>query len=314
MDQFKNFLQELSSNTKINFSITYEDGNEIFKSKGFVESSDILYIPISICKNRAGINLESKFKACSKLLKYTIENKYKELYLTKEQILMEILEGKNVSNDEVSSSIPFLSKGCFLFLVYVEKNIQEALAVIKQIYRDQEVISIIDDNKIIVLGVFSETSEHAKSIKEAINSNLFLNCKISFSNIFHDKYEMVSAFNESKEAMIFGDVYSLREDILDYNKLIFEKIVYNLDSELKQKLLNNFAGKFNEFDYEMINTIEEFFNCGLNITDASRKLYVHRNTLIYRLCKIEKETGFDIKNFKNATVFIIAFLVWRESK
>lgn len=314
MNQFRNFLQELSSNTKINFSITYEDGNEIFKSKDFVESSDIIYIPISICKNRAGINLESKFKACSKLLKYTIENKYKELYLTKEQILMEILEGKNVSNDEVFSSIPFLSKGCFLFLVYVEKSIQEALAIIKQIYRDQEVISIINDNKIIVVGVFSETWEHAKSIKEAINSNLFLNCKISFSNIFHDKYEMVSAFNESKQAMLFGNIYSLKEDILDYNKLLFEKVVYSLDLELKQKLLNNFSEKFNEFDYEMINTIEEFFDCGLNITDAARNLYVHRNTLIYRLSKIEKETGFDIKNFKDATVFIIAFLVWRESK
>lgn len=314
MEQFKSFLQELSGNTKINFSITYEDGNVVFKSKAFVENSNMTSVPIYIYKNRARINLENKFSVCSDLLKYTIENKYKELYLTKEQILLDILDGKNISNDKVSSIIPFLPKGCFLLLINVEKNLHEALSLIKQIYKEQDVISLISEDNIIVIGIFSEVSEHAKSIKDAINSNLFLKCRISFSNICHDKSEVIAAFNESKQAMIFGNVYSLKEDILDYNKLLFEKVVYNLDEKIKQELLDNFKRKFNEFDYEMINTIEEFFNCGLNITDAARKLYIHRNTLIYRLCKIEKETGFDIRNFKEATVFVIAFLVWRENK
>lgn len=314
MEQFKSFLQELSSNTKINFSITYEDGSVVFKSEDFVENSHMTSVPIYMSKNRARINLESKFSVCSDLLKYTIEDKYKELYLTKEQILIDILHGKNVTNDKLSNIIPFLSKGCFLLLINVEKNLYEALSLIKQIYKEQDVISLISDDNIIVIGVFSEVREHAKSIKDAINSNLFLKCSISFGNICHDRSEIIAAFNESKQAMLFGNVYSLKEDILDYNKLLFEKIVYNLDLKIKQELLNNFKQKFNEFDYEMINTIEEFFNCGLNITDAARKLYIHRNTLIYRLSKIEKETGFDIKNFKEATVFVIAFLVWREDK
>lgn len=64
----------------------------------------------------------------------------------------------------------------------------------------------------------------------------------------------------------------------------------------------------------MINTIDEFVKTGLNISESARKLYIHRNTLIYRLDKIKKETGFDIRNFKEATVFITAFLVWREVK
>lgn len=314
MEQFKNFLQELSSDTKIDFNITYEDGNVIFESNAFVENSNMISVPIYICKNKARINLENKFQVCSKLLKYTIENKYKELYLTEEQILIDILEGRNVSNDIISSSIPFLSEGCFLLLISVDKNIQEAFSLIKQIYKEQNVISIINENKIILIGNFPEVNEHAKSVKEAINSNLFLKCKISFGTVAHNKYEIIEAYSESKQAMLFGNVYSLKEDILDYNKLLFEKIVYNIDSNLKNSILNNFKEKFDEFDYEIINTIEEFFNCGLNITDAARKLYVHRNTLIYRLSKIEKETGFDIKNFKDATVFVIAFLVWREGK
>lgn len=315
MEQFKNFLQDLSDNTKINFSITSEDGNVIFLSKGFVENSNIISVPVYICKNRAEINLEQKFSSCSNLLKYIIENKYKELYLTKDQILLDMLNGKDVSNDKVSHIIPFLLQGCFVLLVSVDKNIHEALALIKQIYKDQEnIVSLINDDKIILIGSFTEVSEHTKSIRDAINSNLFIKCKISFGNICYNKAELIKVFNESKEAMLFGKIYSLKEDILDYNKLLFEKVVYYLDIKIKQELMNTFKKKFNEFDYEMINTIEEFLNCGLNITDAARKLYIHRNTLIYRLCKIQKETGFDIRNFKDATVFVIAFLVWRENK
>nr|WP_241393066.1 helix-turn-helix domain-containing protein [Clostridium tetanomorphum] len=73
-----------------------------------------------------------------------------------------------------------------------------------------------------------------------------------------------------------------------------------------------FSYKFDHFDGEIITTIEEFIKSDLNISDAAKKLFIHRNTLIYRLDKIYKETGFDIRNFKEASVFIIAFLVWKE--
>jgi DNA-binding PucR family transcriptional regulator len=90
--------------------------------------------------------------------------------------------------------------------------------------------------------------------------------------------------------------------------------VYSLDPKFKNEFLDSFKSKFNTFDSEIIFTIEEFVDCGLNISDAAKKLYIHRNTLIYRLDKIKKETGFDIRNFKEATVFIIGFLIWKESK
>lgn len=94
--------------------------------------------------------------------------------------------------------------------------------------------------------------------------------------------------------------------------MLFEKIVLNINKEIKDELLLKLKDKFDLFDKEIIDTIDEFVNSGLNISDAARKLYIHRNTLIYRLDKINKETGFDIRNFKEATVFVIAFLIWKE--
>ncbi|HCW05292.1 MAG TPA: hypothetical protein DGK91_12705 [Clostridium sp.] len=96
--------------------------------------------------------------------------------------------------------------------------------------------------------------------------------------------------------------------------MILEKIVYNISSEMKKELGDSFSDKFTAFDSEVINTIEEFVNSGLNISDASRRLYIHRNTLIYRLDKIYKDTGYDIRNFKQATVFYMAFLIWKENR
>ena len=66
------------------------------------------------------------------------------------------------------------------------------------------------------------------------------------------------------------------------------------------------------FDNEMIRTIEVFFRCGLNLSDAAKELYIHRNTLIYRLDKIEKYTAYDIRNFNNAVLFKVVFFIWKE--
>jgi DNA-binding PucR family transcriptional regulator len=142
---------------------------------------------------------------------------------------------------------------------------------------------------------------------------LYCKCYVSYGSIIYNVKDIKKAYEESKECITLSRSFGIKEDIFFYDKILFEKIVYNITPPVKQELLVRFKEKFNSFDSELINTIEEFVNCDLNISDAARKLYVHRNTLIYRLDKITKETGFDIRNFKEAAVFIIAFLVWKEN-
>gem|GEM_PF-563090 len=312
MKDIMNFLQDLSKNTGIKFRLITEDGAIIFSSESFIENSDMIYISVNMGSEKARIHLEKKFKECASILKYTIEDKYRDIYLKKERIISDILDGKDVSDEMVHKSIAFLDSGCNLFLVKTKGNIHEAIDVIKEIYRKYDVITMIYHDDIIVIGSFDEIKEHAKAIKETINSNLFCKCYVSYGNVAHNKYGIERAFHESQQSMMLSEKFSVREEVLDYNKLLFEKIVYSLDTKLKQEFLNKFEAKFNDFDSEMISTIDEFINCGLNTSDAARKLYVHRNTLIYRLDKIKKETGFDIRNFREATVFTISFLVWRE--
>lgn len=314
MYNFKSYLQDLSEGTGIKFNLTGEDGTVYYDSN--VESTDceIFEFNVVLGKQKAEVKTEKKYEICTPLLKYSIENKYRELFSMREQSLIDILEGKEVGIDKLDKNFSFLSKGCTLFLVSVDGSRYEALSIIKQLYNEQDVISMIYGDNIVVIGNFDEVIEHAQSIKESIVSDLYCKCFVSFSEMVFNAEGIKKAFNDAKECMTLGRKFDIKGEIYDYTKMLFEKVVYNINSTVKKELLDKFKDKFSIFDNEMINTIEEFVNCGLNISDASRKLYIHRNTLIYRLDKIEKDTGYDIRDFKQATVFIIAFLVWKESR
>lgn len=314
MYEFNDFLQELGENAGISFKLTGENGKVIYASNSYVEDCDKIYFPVYLGKNKNVVSICKGNESCVKILKYTIENKYKELYSVKEQYIINLLETSEVDKDKLENEEIFISNKSSLFIVSISGSRYEGINIIEQMYNDENVISIIYKGSIIVIGCFEDPYEHAVSIRDAIISNLFCECTISYGRTINDEYELKEAYKEAKEALVLGKKFSLKEGVLNYNKLLFEKIVYNIDPNLKREFLDKFKEKFNQFDSEMINTIEEFIKSGLNISESARKLYIHRNTLIYRLDKIKKETGFDIRNFKEATVFITAFLVWKEIK
>lgn len=314
MYNFRSFLQDLSQSTGVNFSLTSEDGTAFYDGGYKFNNFGKFEFHVMLGKQKAKVVVDDKYEICTSLLKYAIENKYKELFSMREQCLIDILEGKEVGIDKLDKNFPFLSKGCTLFLVSVDGSRYEALNIIKQLYNDQDVISMIYGDNLVVMGNYDEVSEHAESIRESIISDLYCRCYVSFGAAAFSGEDIKKAYEVSKECMVLGKKYDIKGEIYDYTKMLFEKIVYSVDPRVKKDLMDSFKEKFNLFDSEMINTIEEFVNSGLNISDASRKLYIHRNTLIYRLDKIDKDMGYDIRDFKQATVFIIAFLVWKENR
>lgn len=313
MYNLQEFLQDIKRFTGIKFNLISEDGNIIFSGCEGADSKSATPTPVELGKQTADLYVPCEFEGCISLLKYIIENKYREQVSNRQQIICDILDGKVVAADRIEKSLDFINRGCTLFVVSVDVNRFEAITVINEIYNDEDVICAIYGDKIIVLGSFDEISEHAESIKESINSNTYCKCIVSYGDIFYNVDGIKKAYKDAVECIMLGSRFGIKNDIFIYNRMLFEKIVYNIDAVVKTELMKKFSEKFNLFDKEMVTTIEEFVNCGLNISDAARKLYIHRNTLIYRLDKINKETGFDIRNFKEATVFIIAFLVWKES-
>ena len=314
MYNFTEFLKDLSHSSNIPFNLVTEDGTTLYTSDLDIESSNITNFTIMLGRVKGIISLEKQYENCTSLLKYTIENKYIQNFLTKEQSVIDILENREISIDNINLNLPFLKNGCYILLISVDGSKYESLSVIKQIYDDEPVVSLIYNDNIIVIGDFIETEEHAESIKESISSDLYCKCYVSYGERAFDTKGLKKVYTEAKQCMELGKRFDIKDHIFSYNKMLFEKIVFNVESKIKQELLCMLKDKFDAFDSEMIVTIEQFVNCGLNISDAARKLYVHRNTLIYRLDKIKKETNFDIRDFKDTCVFLIAFLIWKENK
>lgn len=312
MHSFHYFLEELSHRTGITFSIVSEDGNDIYSEGSARDKSNDVSFRVMLGRSKALVSLPRQYEICAPLLKYTIEEKYGEFYTVRDQYLIDLLEGKQISSDKIERSIPFLKKGCTLFVVDVEGSHPEALNIIHQLYSEQEAISILYKDLLIILGVFEDIYDHALSIRESIVSDLYSNSSIGYGSVFTEAQDIRKAFEDGKDALFLKRNFGLKEEIIDYSKVQLEKVVYSVKSDIKDTLQMKLSGKLNTYDAEIITTIEEFINSGLNISDAAKKLYVHRNTLVYRLDKIHKDTGFDIRDFKEATVFIIAFLVWKE--
>lgn len=314
MYNFNGFLQELSSETGIKFNLISQEGMEMFNSLEGIKASQCITTQISLGKQSASLITEIENEKCTSLLKYTIERKYNELYYLKEQLIIDILEGTGVATEVVDNTLPFLLKEATLFLISVEGSLYEALNALKQLYDEESAVTIIYRDSLLMIGSFEEVDEHAKSIKESITSDLFSKCYISYANVPKGTCNLKSAYEDAKECLVIGKKYDIKDQIFDSASMIFEKAVYNISPKAKKELLDRFQSKFSSFDQDIINTIEEFVRCGLNISEAAKKLYIHRNTLIYRLDKISKDTGYDIRDFKQAAIFIIAFLIWKESR
>ena len=132
-------------------------------------------------------------------------------------------------------------------------------------------------------------------------------CK-SYHITYCDVYNyngLKKAYDKTLQGLQLAIKYGSKDIILDDKKLVLEEVIDSISEDMKNKIVNDFNSKISKLDSEMIRTIEVFFNCGLNLSESAKELYIHRNTLIYRLDKIQKMTSYDIREFNNAMIFKI---------
>jgi len=222
-----------------------------------------------------------------------------------------LLKNLSISKEKIKEVLPQIKEDTFLVTISLKEKLIEALDALKNIYNDTEVIILNYEDTIILIGVFEDINEHVSSINETICISLYEKCHISYCHILD--YEFLSdLYNENMYKINLGKKYNLSSMIFGQNSLLFEKIMDNLQQETKEKVLDNFNDSFSKLDEDMIKTIQVFFKLDLNLSEASKELYVHRNTLIYRLDKIQKYTDYDIRKFNDAALFKIAFFIWKQ--
>ncbi|MPQ43496.1 PucR family transcriptional regulator [Clostridium tarantellae] len=313
MCSFHNFISELYLNTQIPFYIQLEGEEEVKSPIAAIYGEELVKTNIEIGDKKGIIKTPKKYENCISLLKYCIENKLKEIYLRKEEAIINILDGKGINLSIFKNNLSFLLNPFYIIIIYAKDMEQEVLELLKEGYNEYETVSLIYNNYIILVGNLDDIEEHVVSIKDSISSNLFSKCYIAYGKV-EGITDLWEAFFKNMSNIELAIKYNLEEQIYEEKSLLFESIIDNIDESVKAMLYKKFDNGLLKLDNDMTKTIEVFFQCGLNISDASKQLYVHRNTLIYRLDKIQKFTGYDIRNFNEAVIFKIAFFIWRSQQ
>ena len=186
----------------------------------------------------------------------------------------------------------------------------------------KDFVTSVDENSVVVVKEIIDEDSEADIEKTAgmIRNNLerdnIKKVRISYGNQVTDLKEVSRSYKEAKMAMDVGRIFFEDRFLVAYDELGIGRLIYQLPLPLCRMFINEiFGGKSpDEFDEETITTIHKFFENSLNVSETSRQLFIHRNTLVYRLDKLEKSTGLDLRVFEDAITFKIALMVVKYMK
>lgn len=207
-----------------------------------------------------------------------------------------------------------------VFLINLGENVDgQAFDVVSSLFPDKQrdfVISINESDLVLVKEVkpnidIKELMKIARNIEDTLNSELFVKSTIGIGTVAMQLKDIVSSFKEAQLAIEVGQVFDTEKSILSFENLGIGRLIYQLPTTLCEQFLAEVfrKGSINALDHETLFTIQKFFENNLNVSETSRKLFVHRNTLVYRLEKIKKITGLDLREFDHAIIFKVALMV-----
>lgn len=188
--------------------------------------------------------------------------------------------------------------------------------------KTKDFITAVDEKHIIIVKEvnghdgYKEMDKYANDVMEILKSEGEIGIHIAYGTIVNDLKEVSKSYKEAKLALDVAKIFFDEKEIIAYNTLGIGRLIYQLPVPLCKMFIKEiFEGKSpDDLDEETLTTINKFFENSLNVSETSRQLYIHRNTLVYRLDKIQKSTGLDLRVFEDAITFKIALMVVKYMK
>ena len=207
-----------------------------------------------------------------------------------------------------------------VFLVRrVDKSDATAIELLQNLYpdRQKDFVLCISENDLVLIKEMPLTFESAdvyaiaENIEKTIYRELGIKTVVGIGTPARHLRELADRYKEAQVAIEVGKVFDDDKSIINYENLGLGRIVYQLPTTLCEMFLSEVFKKnpIEALDQETLYTINKFFENNLNVSETSRKLFVHRNTLVYRLEKIKKLTGLDLREFDHAIIFKVALMV-----
>ena len=178
-------------------------------------------------------------------------------------------------------------------------------------------ITAVDESNVILIkalnadSTYEDMAEVAETIVAMVNAEAMMNVRVSFGTVVQELKDVSKSYKEAKMALDVGKIFYAEKSVVAYSALGIGRLIYQLPVNLCKLFIDEIFGDNvpSELDDETLTTINKFFENNLNVSETSRQLFVHRNTLVYRIEKIQKSTGLDLRNFDDALTFKIALMV-----
>ena len=251
-------------------------------------------------------------------IKQYYDEKYDRSNFIKNVILDNILPGDIYLKARELRFNSDVHRACMLIKITNKTDIS-AYDVVQNLFPDKNKDFIININetdialvKEIRPGIESKDLDKlAGSIVDTLSSEFYTHCVVGIGTVVAGIKDLARSFKEAQVALEVGKVFDTERAIVSYDNLGIARLIYQLPTTLCDMFLKEVfkRGSIESLDQETLFTIQRFFENNLNVSETSRKLFVHRNTLVYRLEKIKKITGLDLREFEDAIVFKVALMV-----
>ncbi len=225
----------------------------------------------------------------------------------------------DIYNKAKSLHIPIQVRRVVFLVEVKETQSKMGVEMLRSIFASttQDLITTLDDNHIVLVKELAagEESEQldqmARTIVDMINTEAMAKARVAYGTTVEELKDVSKSYKEAQMALDVGKVFYSSENVLSYKTLGIGRLIYQLPMSLCEMFMNEVFHdtRPDQIDEETLTTVEKFFENNLNISETSRQLYIHRNTLVYRLEKLEKLTGLDVRVFEDALTFKIAMMV-----
>ncbi|MBR5178560.1 MAG: helix-turn-helix domain-containing protein [Lachnospiraceae bacterium] len=207
----------------------------------------------------------------------------------------------------------------FIVETSIEKD-NMALETVRTLFsgtKSKDFITAVDEKNIIIVkelrptDTYEDLEKTGKVVLDMLNTEAMSKVRVSYGTIVSELKDVSRSYKEAKMALDVGRIFYTERNIIAYSNLGIGRLIYQLPMPLCKMFIREiFDGQMpSDFDDETIVTINKFFENNLNVSETSRQLYIHRNTLVYRLDKIQKMTNLDLRTFEDAITFKMALMV-----
>lgn len=186
----------------------------------------------------------------------------------------------------------------------------------------RDFITAVDENNVIVVrdlldgDSLADVDKGARALESFLIKENMKNARVAYGTVVKEIKDVSRSYKEARMALDVGKIFFGDRDVVAYSELGIGRLIYQLPIPLCRMFIREiFGGKSpDDFDEETLTTINKFFENSLNVSETSRQLFIHRNTLVYRLDKLQKATGLDLRVFEDAITFKIALMVVKYMK